>query len=113
LNFATALNMTLFMKHEREHTLWNPIFTMIDHIGRHIDISSVHTKFNEYFAQLLQPLYIELEKEKVDYEEKSKTNLRNLAKTFLCRAGYKSCVEAAQKEFKTWVESAAPDDECP
>jgi aminopeptidase N len=113
LNFATALNMTLFMKHEREHMLWNPIFTMIDHIGRHIDISSVHTKFNMYFAQLLQPLYTELEQEKVDDEEKSKTNLRNLASTFLCRAGYKPCIEEAQIEFKKWIESEKPDDENP
>ena len=105
--------MTLFMKDEREPTLWNPIFTMIDHIGRHIDISSVHTKFNVYFAQLLQPLYAELESENLDEEEKAKINLRNLAKTFLCLAGYKQCVEDAQREFKKWINSDKPDDDNP
>lgn len=53
LSFATALNMTLFLKNEREYLAWDPIFTMIDHIGRHIDSSSVHKKFqvnlNTYF----------------------------------------------------------------
>jgi aminopeptidase N len=34
LSFSTAFNMTLFMKNEREHIIWNPIFTMIDHIGK-------------------------------------------------------------------------------
>lgn len=28
LSFATALNMTLFMKSERNHLVWNPIFTV-------------------------------------------------------------------------------------
>lgn len=45
LSFATAFNMTLFMKYEREHLVWNPVFTFIDHIGRHIDMSNVHKKF--------------------------------------------------------------------
>lgn len=45
LSFANALNMTLFMKHERDHLVWNPVFTFIDHIGRHIDMSPVHKKF--------------------------------------------------------------------
>lgn len=45
LCFGTALNMTLFLKHEREYLAWDPIFTMIDHIGRHIDSSKVHNKF--------------------------------------------------------------------
>lgn len=45
LSFATAFNMTLFMKYEREHLVWNPVFTFIDHIGRHIDMSKVHKKF--------------------------------------------------------------------
>lgn len=45
LSFATAFNMTLFMKYEREHLVWNPVFTLIDHIGNHIDMSTVHKKF--------------------------------------------------------------------
>lgn len=45
LGFGTALNMTLFLKCEREHLAWDPVFTMIDHIGRHIDSSEVHKKF--------------------------------------------------------------------
>lgn len=98
------------MKYEREHTVWNPIFTLIDHLGRHIDISSVHKKFNVYFAQLLYPLYNELEAEKEDDEEKSKRNLRSLANTFLCKSGYRKCIEEAQAEFKKWMDSEKPDD---
>lgn len=49
LSFATAFNMTLFMKYEREHLVWNPVFTLIDHIGSHIDMSSVHKKFEVNF----------------------------------------------------------------
>lgn len=45
LSFATAFNMTLFMKFERNHIIWNPVFTFIDQIGRRIDMSEVHNKF--------------------------------------------------------------------
>lgn len=45
LSFATALNLTLFLRREREYLAWDPVFTMIDHIGRHIDSSDVHEKF--------------------------------------------------------------------
>lgn len=50
LSFATAFNMTLFMKFERDHLVWNPVFTFIDHIGRHIDMSNVHKKFEVKFS---------------------------------------------------------------
>lgn len=45
LSFTIAFNMTLFMKFERNHVVWNPVFTFIDQIGRHIDMSEVHSKF--------------------------------------------------------------------
>jgi aminopeptidase N len=59
LSFATALNMTLFLKHEREYLAWDPVFTLIDHIGRHIDSSAVHKKFQViiYFFQRDVVLY--------------------------------------------------------
>lgn len=49
LSFATALNMTLFLKDERNHLVWDPVFTMIDHIGRHI-CQCIHVKFQVSFG---------------------------------------------------------------
>lgn len=109
LSFATAFNMTLFMQFERNHLVWNPVFTLIDHIGRHIDMSAVHKKFEIYVRTLLTPLYEELVKDQQEQEEKWKSNLRSLAKTFLCRAGYKPCIEEAQKVFRKWMDSPEPD----
>lgn len=110
LSFATAFNMTLFMKSERDHLVWNPVFTMIDHIGRHIDMSNVHKKFETYVRTMLTPLYEELGSEGDDNEENWKRNLRSLSKTFLCRAGYKPCIEEAQLEYKKWMDSPTPDE---
>lgn len=45
LSFATALNMTLFLKNERESLAWDPVFTFIDHIGRHIESPDIAEKF--------------------------------------------------------------------
>ncbi|XP_058063997.1 aminopeptidase N [Anopheles bellator] len=109
LNFATAFNMTLFMMYERNHLVWNPVFTLIDHIGRHIDMSAVHKKFETYVRTLLTPLYEELVGSQSDEEEMWKVNLRSLAKNFLCRAGYKPCIEEAQRAFRKWMDSAEPD----
>lgn len=110
LSFATALNMTLFLKYERDHLAWDPVFTMIDHIGRHIDSSEVHKKFETYVRMLLTPLYEELGSEPKPDEDRSQTHLRGLAKVFLCRAGYKPCIEEAQAVYKKWMESEDPDE---
>uniref|UniRef100_A0A182SLF0 Aminopeptidase n=1 Tax=Anopheles maculatus TaxID=74869 RepID=A0A182SLF0_9DIPT len=105
LSFGTAFNMTLFMKYERNHLVWNPVFTLIDHIGRHIDMSAVHKKFEMYVRTLLTPLYEELVLNQQENEEMWKANLRSLAKNFLCRAGYKPCIEEAQRAFNKWMDS--------
>ncbi|XP_055634884.1 aminopeptidase N [Toxorhynchites rutilus septentrionalis] len=109
LSFATAFNMTLFIQYERNHLVWNPVFTFIDHIGRHIDMSAVHKKFEIYVRTLLTPLYEGLMNNQHEDEDKSTGNLRTLAKTFLCKAGYKPCVEEAQSVFKIWMDSPEPD----
>lgn len=103
--------MTLFLKYERDHLVWNPVFTFIDHIGRHIDSSQkVHKKFETYVRILLTPLYEELGPKDVENEESWKSNLRSLSKTFLCRAGYRPCIEEAQSVFKKWMDSSSPDE---
>ncbi|XP_041970437.1 aminopeptidase N [Aricia agestis] len=109
LSFATALNMTLFLKEERHHLVWDPIFTMIDHIRRHI-CPCIDDKFRAYIRNLLTPLYKELTKEVKEDEENWKKNLRSLSKTFLCRAGYKPCIEEAQEQYAKWMEAPTPDE---
>ncbi|GBP64099.1 Aminopeptidase N [Eumeta japonica] len=111
LSFATALNMTLFLSKERNHVVWDPVFTMIDHIGRHIDSSEVHTKFQAYVRALLSPLYEELiqEEERAD-EENWRKNLRSYTQNFLCKAGYRPCIRHAQVHFRKWVDAPNPDE---
>ncbi|KAK4881226.1 hypothetical protein RN001_004545 [Aquatica leii] len=110
LNFSTALDMTRFLKSEREYLAWDAVFTMIDHIGRHIDGSNVHKKFLMYVRMLLTPLYEELGDEAQEGENEGKTNLRMSSKVFLCQAGYKPCIEEAQMAFNKWIESENPDE---
>nr|XP_044248565.1 aminopeptidase N isoform X2 [Drosophila takahashii] len=112
LNFATALNMTLFLKNERNHVVWNPVFTFIDQIGRRLEMSSVHRKFELYIIELLAPLYDSLGPENIN-EDIWKTDLRELTKRFLCRSGYLPCIQASQRAFKVWVNSSNPNHENP
>ncbi|XP_022900497.2 aminopeptidase N [Onthophagus taurus] len=110
LGFGTALNMTLFLRFEREYLAWDPIFTMIDHIGRHIDSSEVHKKFQGYIRHLLTPLYQELGPKPKKGELDGKTHLRRYSEVFLCQAGYKPCVIEAQKQYHKWMKAANPDE---
>lgn len=110
LSFSIAFDMTLFMKSERNHLVWNPVSTFIDHIGRHIDMSHVHKKFEKYVRILLIPLYEELGPIAKENEESWKENQRTLARTFLCRAGYKPCIEEAQEVYKKWMDQENPDE---
>ncbi|CAH1118995.1 unnamed protein product [Phaedon cochleariae] len=106
LNFATALNMTLFLKNEREFVVWERFFTMIDHVGRLIDGSPVHTKFRTYVKILLTSLYEELGKEPEKGESDNIANLRRATKRWLLSAGYEPLVREAQESFKQWIESS-------
>uniref|UniRef100_A0A1A9VNN8 Aminopeptidase n=1 Tax=Glossina austeni TaxID=7395 RepID=A0A1A9VNN8_GLOAU len=106
LTFATALNMTLFMKYERNPIVWTPFFIMIDHVGRHIQMSDVHKKFDMYVQAILTPLYEELRNSDSNTWQ---SELKSSAHRSLSHAGYQPCVEEARQAYKLWMESANPD----
>lgn len=70
----------------------------------------MHKKFETYVATLLTPLYEELDADIKENEENSKRNLRSLSKTFLCRAGYRPCVNESQNEFRKWMDIENPEE---
>lgn len=59
---------------------------------------------------LLTPLYEELGPVPQENEENWKNNLRQIAKTFLCRAGYRPCIEEAQTAYHKWMDSENPNE---
>lgn len=109
LCFRIALNMTLFLKQERSHVVWEPVFMMIDHIGRRIEDFEVYPKFEAYTRTLLKPLYEELNNTVDPNEPSWKTHMRSMAKSFLCRAGYEPCVKEARDQYKKWLIDEDPD----
>ncbi|XP_017760428.1 PREDICTED: aminopeptidase N [Eufriesea mexicana] len=109
LCFEIALNMTLFLKEERSHVVWEPVFMMIDHVGRHIEGSDVYPKFEAYIRTLLVPFYEELN-ETIEPDEPSwKTHMRGMTKNFLCHIGYEPCVNEAREQYKKWLTDEDPD----
>lgn len=109
LCFGVALNMTLFLKEERSHVVWEPVFTMIDHIGRRIVGTDVYAKFEAYIRYLLKPLYMELGDTPEPGEPSWKAHLRGLAKNFLCRVGYEPCIKEARDQYSKWLMDEKPD----
>ncbi|KAG8041192.1 hypothetical protein G9C98_002180, partial [Cotesia typhae] len=110
--FQVALNMTLFLKNETSHVVWQPFFTMIDHVGRKIQESeTVASNFEAYIFSLLEPLYKNQLGETTSPNEPSwKTHMRSLVKNFLCRAGYRPCIEEAKEQYKKWMKDDEPDE---
>ncbi|XP_044584203.1 aminopeptidase N isoform X1 [Cotesia glomerata] len=110
--FQVALNMTLFLKNETSHVVWQPFFTMIDHVGRKIQESeTVASNFEAYIFSLLEPLYKNQLGETASPNEPSwKTHMRGLVKNFLCRAGYRPCIEEAKEQYKKWMKDDEPDE---
>ncbi|XP_012251447.2 aminopeptidase N [Athalia rosae] len=106
---AVALNMTLFMKNEKSHVVWEPVFAMIYHIGRQIEGSYVYLKFEAYVRTLLKPIYQIVGETPQQGEPSWKTHLRGLTKNFLCRAGYEPCVQEAREQYKKWMVNEEPD----
>ncbi|XP_024941271.1 aminopeptidase N isoform X3 [Cephus cinctus] len=112
LCFETALNMTHFLKNERSHVVWEPLFTLIDHVGRRIEgVSDVYAKFEVYIRSLLEPLYEYLLESSKSYREEPSwmIHMKGLTKNFLCRVGYQSCIQEAREQFKKWMDSEEPD----
>ncbi|CAH1974580.1 unnamed protein product [Acanthoscelides obtectus] len=111
LSFSIALDMTLFLKDERDYLAWDPVFTLIDHIGKHIDSSpTIHKKFQNYVRLLLSPLYEELGSEPKEGEGDGTSHLRSSLKIFVCQAGYSPCIEEAQAAYRKWMEAKNPDE---
>ncbi|XP_011162237.2 aminopeptidase N [Solenopsis invicta] len=109
LCFGVALNMTLFLKEEKSHVVWEPVFTMIDHIGRRIEGLDVYLKFEAYIRSLLKPLYLQLGETAQPDEPSWKIHMRGLIQNFLCHSGYEPCVKEARDQFKKWLTDEEPD----
>lgn len=109
LCFSIAMNVTLFLKEEKSHVVWEPVFTMIHHVGRRIEGLDVYLKFEAYIRSLLKPLYLELGDNPQPDEPSWKTHMRGLIKDFLCRAGYEPCIKEARDQFKKWLTDEEPD----
>lgn len=74
-------------------------------------ISNIFSIISQIYVRiLLTPLYEELGPIAIENEEKWKDNLRSLARTFLCRAGYRPCIEEAQIAYHKWMDSENPNE---
>nr|XP_050853795.1 aminopeptidase N [Vespula vulgaris] len=109
LCFGIALNMTLFLREETSLVVWEPVFTMIDHVGKRIEGSDVYIKFEAYIRSLLKPLYEKLGGKPRLCEPSWRVHIRGLAKNFLCRAGYEPCVKEAREQYSKWLMETEPD----
>ncbi|XP_033158873.1 aminopeptidase N isoform X2 [Drosophila mauritiana] len=112
LNFSTALNVTLFLKYERNHIVWSPVFTFLDQVGKRLEKSSINKKFELYIIELLAPLYEYLGTAHFN-EDINTTELRKFTTSFLCKAGYFPCFKEARRAFNIWINSSFPNSETP
>ncbi|PSN54260.1 hypothetical protein C0J52_08612 [Blattella germanica] len=90
LDFGVALDMTLFLLNETEPSVWDIMFTMIDHTGRHL------RKTSEYVRRLMTPMYEYLGQPRRG-ESAIKTEFRFNAHCEICGTGYQPCIDSARE----------------
>ncbi|KAJ9584301.1 hypothetical protein L9F63_021370, partial [Diploptera punctata] len=98
LDFGVALDMSLFLLNETEPSVWDTMFTMMDHTDRHIRKTRVENKFNEYMRRLMTPMYESLGEPKKK-EGIVEREFRFTARNEICRTGYLPCIEAARESM--------------
>ncbi|KAJ8870566.1 hypothetical protein PR048_029589 [Dryococelus australis] len=103
LNFASALNMTLFLKGERDPRVWDAMFTMIDHVGRQVSGTEAGLKFEEYCRRLLNSLLNSMD------EDTKWSEFGRITKQILSRISYQPYISTARDVYRQWMDSADPD----
>ncbi|XP_068081872.1 aminopeptidase N isoform X2 [Anabrus simplex] len=98
LDFPTALDMTLFVRYEKETSVWTTMLTLYEVIYHELLHGSHDTavldKFGAYVAYLLTPAYKSLQEESLETKGKKKsyTDLQ----VFLSHVGYKPVLEESR-----------------
>ncbi|XP_063218253.1 aminopeptidase N isoform X2 [Bacillus rossius redtenbacheri] len=103
LNFASALNVTLFLKGERDPRVWDIFFTMIDHVGRQISGTKAELKFEEYCRRLLNSLLNSMD------EDTKWSRFGHVTRQTLSRISYQPYISTARDIYRQWMDSADPD----
>lgn len=119
LPFDVALDVTRFLRRERNPAPWKPAFYMMDYLERQLDGTEAGKKFADYVVHLVTPLYEELTftDRRRGMEDDAlisataeitpgwKARLRANARHALCSAGHPPCITASKVQFDTWMAS--------
>nr|CAD7399422.1 unnamed protein product [Timema poppensis] len=107
LSFATALNVSEFLKYETDDYAWDRMLTMFDHVGRYMDGISVGKKFKDFMIQLMNEAIINLDKSKPS-EALLITKLQHQSESI----NPPIYNEQEQALYKDWIETQDPHKIC-
>ncbi|XP_069686837.1 aminopeptidase N-like isoform X2 [Periplaneta americana] len=89
LDMTTALDLTLFLPHEKNSAVWSPFLNLVDHIHRLISGTSVEPKFVKYILKLLS----------------TQSQDEDWVYSNLCAYGYEPYVAKGRESYNKWMNS--------
>ncbi|XP_057652415.1 glutamyl aminopeptidase-like isoform X2 [Diorhabda carinulata] len=105
LSYKVPLELSKKLKNERDYTPWsagsNNLLSILNRLGS--TKSEQESSFKDYLINIVTPAY----KEFTWTENENDSHLNKLTRTVVislaCKAGYKDCLEQAEKKFDTWM----------
>jgi hypothetical protein len=109
VDYNIALNVTKYLKQEREFVPWKAAFTSLDYMYEMFVRTAHFDKYKRYLLDLLQDFYKEIGFDERENDEQLVVYNRFEVNNRVCRLGVRDCVINSIRQFETWKNSPYPD----
>ncbi|XP_077156720.1 glutamyl aminopeptidase [Paroedura picta] len=108
LNYGYALNLTRYLRNEKEYIPWHRVIAAVSYIGSMLkDDEALYSKFQVYFRSLVKPIATELGWDNSGSHIDSL--LRVTVLEFACSMDDPEALSNASSLFKNWLDGTSPD----
>ncbi|XP_044260023.1 aminopeptidase N [Tribolium madens] len=109
LDYNIALNVTKYLKQEREYVPWKAALTSLDFMYQMFVRTAHFDKFKKYLLDLVNDFYHELGFNENENDQHLTFYNRFEINSRACKLGVHDCIINAVQQFETWRNSPDPD----
>ncbi|XP_053945161.1 aminopeptidase N [Anastrepha ludens] len=114
LSYETALNMTLYLKHELDHVPWKAAAGAFNFIDSMFVNQGDYDLLKNYFSNLIENVYKEVFLENFSDDTDEGGDMMKLFKrleilSIACHLGHRHCILESVRQFHNWMEVPNPD----
>ncbi|XP_031783197.1 glutamyl aminopeptidase isoform X1 [Nasonia vitripennis] len=104
LDYATALNITLYLGNEKHFSPWYVANNKVRAIDMLLSSTDISTRFREYVRELVDGVYHDVTWNVDEIEQPDMLNLRTTVLGLACAVGHTECLEEVGVIFKAWID---------